>query len=70
MTRTSGPDAAARRRRVKHERRIAEQPNPLEQLAQACSWLRSEAIKAPHLIHDTVTRVQQIAVNLNEGSNR
>jgi hypothetical protein len=67
MTRTSTPDAAAKRRRVKHERRIAEQINPLDQLAQLCSWLRSEAIKAPHRLQEVIDRVQKIAVDLNEG---
>jgi hypothetical protein len=70
MTRPTGPNAAAKRRRVKHERRIADLTNPLDQLSAVCSWLRSEAIKRPHLISNTITRVQAIAEDLNEGSNQ
>jgi hypothetical protein len=66
MARATGVQAAAKRRRIKHERRIAEQINPLDQLGHAWSWLRSEALRVPHLLDDTVARVRAIAADLND----
>jgi hypothetical protein len=66
MARATGTQAAAKRRRIKHERRIDEQANPLDQLGQAWAWLRSEARRFPHLLDDTITRVRAIAADLND----
>lgn len=65
MARLSGRAAAAARRRRKHEQRITEQANPLDQLGAAWSWLYAEARHTPHLISDAIRRLCGIAADLN-----
>lgn len=66
MARLTGTEAAAKRRRIKHERRINERINPLDQLGLIWSWLSAEARRHPHRIRDTNTRLWQIAADLND----
>lgn len=66
MARGTGLQAAARRRRIKHEQRINDRVNPLEQLALTWSWLYAEARRHPHLLHTTRQRMHAIAADLND----
>jgi hypothetical protein len=66
MARATGAQAAAVRRRIKHERRIDEQINPLNRLERTWAALRAEAGRHPHLLEPTTARLHQIAVELND----
>jgi hypothetical protein len=66
MARATGTQAAAIRRRTKHEKRIAEQGNPLQALAQTWAWVFAEAKRVPHLLPDLTDRVHALAVTLND----
>lgn len=66
MARTTGAEAAAKRRRIKHERRIADQANPLDRLGLTWSWLYAEARRVPHLLDATLERLHLIAADLND----
>lgn len=66
MARATGAQAAAVRRRIKHERRIAELVNPLDKLAATWAWVYAEARRAPHLLHDVINKVHAIGVDLND----
>lgn len=65
MARPTGMQAAAIRRRAKHERRINEQINPLDRLAMTWAWLRAEAGRHPHLLDQTTSRLHQLSADLN-----
>jgi hypothetical protein len=66
MARATGTRAAAIRRRTKHEKRIAEQSNPLQALAQTWAWVFAEAKRVPHLLHDLTDKVHALGVDLND----
>jgi hypothetical protein len=66
MARATGVQAAAIRRRIKHERRIDEQVNPLTRLVLTLAMVRAEAGRHPHLLEPTTARLHQIAVELND----
>lgn len=65
MARATGMKAAAIRRRTKHERRIAEQINPLGRLAHAWAWVYAEARRHPHLLDQVTVQIHAIGADLN-----
>lgn len=65
MARATGTQAAAIRRRTKHEQRITEQVNPLDRLAKTWAWVHAEARRHPHLLDHTIHQLHTIAANLN-----
>lgn len=66
MARATGTQAAAKRRRAKHEKRIAEQTNPLQALAQTWAWVFAEAKRVPHLLDNLTRSVHTLGVELND----
>jgi hypothetical protein len=66
MARATGTQAAAIRRRTKHEKRIAEQANPLQKLAQTWAWVFAEAKRHPHQLNDLTSSVHALGVGLND----
>lgn len=66
MARATGAQAAAIRRRIKHERRIADKVNPLDRLRLTMAWLLAEANRVPHLLDQVTGRVHQTAADLND----
>jgi len=65
MARATGVQAAAIRRRTKHEKRINEKVNPLDQLTVTWAWVHAEARRHPHLLDQTIQQLHAIAVDLN-----
>ncbi|MET0416626.1 MAG: hypothetical protein ABW022_11465 [Actinoplanes sp.] len=66
MARATGTQAAAIRRRTKHQKRINEQGNPLDRLAMTWAWLRAEAQRHPQLLDTTTQRLHEIGADLND----
>lgn len=66
MARATGTQAAAIRRRIKHEKRIADLINPLDRLAKTWQWVHAEAKRVPHLLDDVTSRIHQIGADLND----
>lgn len=65
MARATGTQAAAVRRRTKHEQRINEQVNPLDRLTKTWAWVHAEARRHPHLLEQTINRLYTIGADLN-----
>lgn len=66
MARATGTQAAAIRRRAKHEQRINEQVNPLDRFTKTWAWVHAEARRHPHLLDQTISRLHTIGADLND----